>query len=103
MEGLHLAMLEARNKGYFHGVNLPANGLSLSHFLFTDDVIFLEKWTTSNAVNLTRMLRCFHLASGLKVNFAKSKVCIGVRDDEVHNLSSFLKCDCIKLPFRTLD
>ena len=49
------------------------------------------------------MLRCFHLASGLKVNFAKSKVCgIGVRDDDVHNLSSFLKCDYIKLSFSYL-
>ena len=98
-----MAILEARNNGYFHGVNLPANGPSLSHFLFVDAVIFLGKWTTSNAMNLTRMLRCFHIASGLNVNFAKNKVCgIGVRDDDVHNLSLFLKCDCIKLPFSYL-
>ncbi|KAJ9547610.1 hypothetical protein OSB04_020153 [Centaurea solstitialis] len=66
MEGLHVPMLEALSKGHFHGVNLPNSGPSLSHLLFTDDVIFVGKWSILNVVNLSRILRCFHLASGLK-------------------------------------
>lgn len=103
MEGLHVAMTEAVNKGHFQGMTLPNNGPPLSHFLFADDVIFLGKWSMSNVIHLTRILRCFHIASGLKINFTKSKVFgIGVHDDEVRNLSSFLKCDNAKLPFSYL-
>ena len=71
MEGLHVTMLEVANKGFFQGISLPNNGPSLSHFMFDDDVIFLGNWTKSNVVNLTRILRCFHIATGLKVNFSK--------------------------------
>ena len=73
MVGLHVAILEASSKGLFQGLTLPNSGPSISHLLFAYDVMFVGKWSTSNAVNLTRILRCFHLASGLKVN-SKSKV-----------------------------
>jgi len=103
MEGLHIAMCEVSLKGHFQGVSLPNNSPIISHFLFADDVIFLGKWTTSNVINLTRLLRCFHLASGLNVNFTKSKVFgLGVHEDEVQHLSAFLKCSCAKLPFTYL-
>ena len=82
MESLHIAMLEAVNKGYFQRLSLPSQGPSFSHFMFADDVIVLGKWTSLNAVNLNQILRCFNVASGLKVNFSKSKVFVlGVHDD----------------------
>ena len=103
MEGLHITMLEAANKGFFQGISMPNNGPVLSHFMFADDVIFLGNSCRSNVVNLTRILRCFHIASGLKVNFSKSKVFgLGVHDDELQNFSSFLKCGNAKVPFTYL-
>ncbi|KAJ9557765.1 hypothetical protein OSB04_012379, partial [Centaurea solstitialis] len=74
MEGLHIAMREATNKNLFHGISLPNNGPLVSYLLFADDVMFLGKWSAFNAINLKRILNCFHHASGLKVNFSKSKV-----------------------------
>ncbi|KAJ9547116.1 hypothetical protein OSB04_019659 [Centaurea solstitialis] len=86
MEGLHIAMAEAISTGHFQGVSLPNNGPSLSHFY-----------------SLMMLLRCFHLASGLRVNFSKSKVFgIGVHDEDVQKLSTFLRCDRSKLPFTYL-
>ena len=102
MESLHIAMLEAVNKGYFQRLSLPSQGPSFSHFMFADDVIVLGKWTSLNAVNLNQILKCFNVASGLKVNFSKSKVFGLVHDDEIQNFSSFLNCDRAKLPFSYL-
>ena len=63
----------------------------------------MGQWSSPSAVNLTRILRCFHLASGLKVNFSKSNVFgLGVHDDEIQNFSSFLKCENAKIPFTYL-
>ncbi|KAJ9544053.1 hypothetical protein OSB04_023760 [Centaurea solstitialis] len=96
-------MEEASLKGYFNGLSLPNNGPSISHLLFVDDVMFVGYWSLSNAVNFTRILRCFHLASGLKVNYSKSKVIgVGVHDDEVTIASALLKCEKAKLPFTYL-
>ncbi|KAJ9555174.1 hypothetical protein OSB04_009788 [Centaurea solstitialis] len=100
MEGLHVAMLEATRKNLFNGIRLPNNGPMLSHLLFADDVMFLGKWTDLNAINLKWILNCFHLVSGLKVNFSKSKVFgIGVQDNAIGNVASLLKCAHAKLPF----
>ncbi|GJS91277.1 putative RNA-directed DNA polymerase, eukaryota, reverse transcriptase zinc-binding domain protein [Tanacetum coccineum] len=52
-----------------------------------------------NAKNLCRILRCFHLASDLKVNFLKSKLFgIGVLDVELNTFSYTLFCEPLKLP-----
>lgn len=40
---------------------------------FADVAMILGKWSLDNAINLSRILRCFHVASGLKVNFSKNK------------------------------
>ncbi|GKC97323.1 RNA-directed DNA polymerase, eukaryota, reverse transcriptase zinc-binding domain protein, partial [Tanacetum coccineum] len=51
------------------------------------------EWSISNAKNLSRILTCFHLASGLKVNFNKSKIFgIGVSYEELNVIVSTLGC-----------
>ncbi|GKC62766.1 hypothetical protein Tco_1095364 [Tanacetum coccineum] len=77
-----------------------------SHLQFADDAFTLGYWSLENAKNLCRVLRCFQLSSGLKVNFLKNKLFgIGVTNVEVHNLTSILKlqpssllCTYIGLP-----
>ncbi|XP_076927769.1 uncharacterized protein LOC143591453 [Bidens hawaiensis] len=74
MEGLNVVMKSASEQNLFKGVQLPNNGPLVSHVMYTDGVMFIGKWKSSDSVNLARLLRCFHLSSGLKVNFHKSKV-----------------------------
>ncbi|GJS34885.1 putative RNA-directed DNA polymerase [Tanacetum coccineum] len=83
-------------------------GDPLSHFLFilaveALNVVLLEatnnNWSYSNAKNLSRILTCFHLASGLKVNFNKSKLYgVGVTNDESSSLASTIGCLASQLP-----
>nr|GEV12248.1 hypothetical protein [Tanacetum cinerariifolium] len=51
------------------------------------------EWSLSNANNLSRILTCFHLASGLKVYFNKSKSFgIEVSIMEVNSFASSIRC-----------
>ncbi|KAJ9539315.1 hypothetical protein OSB04_032048 [Centaurea solstitialis] len=102
-EGLSIALKEARQVGVFHGIKLPNGGPEVSHLLYADDALFIGDWSFTNARNLTRILRCFHLASGLKVNLHKSKILgLGVDDSEVSRLARILNCNSGALPFTYL-
>ncbi|GJV91216.1 hypothetical protein Tco_1539029 [Tanacetum coccineum] len=69
---------------WIRGVKVGDNGVDLSYFQFADDALLLGKWSHDNARNLCRILRCFNMASSLKVNFSKSKFFgIGVTPHEV--------------------
>lgn len=46
----------------------------ISHLLYVDDVMFIGEWSEINFINFAQICKCFHLASGLYVNFGKSKV-----------------------------
>nr|GEV98624.1 RNA-directed DNA polymerase, eukaryota, reverse transcriptase zinc-binding domain protein [Tanacetum cinerariifolium] len=59
-----------------------------------DDVLFVGEWSEGNVKYLVRILRCYQLSSGLKVNLSKS--CIyGVRvpQDHVNTLAHEVKCN----------
>jgi len=48
-------------------------------------------------------MKCFELASGLKVNYSKSKVGgVGVNINQTKVFASILNCDIIKTPFSYL-
>ncbi|GJS75596.1 putative RNA-directed DNA polymerase, eukaryota, reverse transcriptase zinc-binding domain protein [Tanacetum coccineum] len=60
---------------------------------FMNDALIMGEWSLLNAKNLSRILTCFHLSSGLKVNFYKSKLFgIGVTNSEVNSLASTIDC-----------
>ena len=80
MEGLNIAMKAAGDKSIFKGVKIPHSGTVISHLFYADDALFIGEWSEDNIKNLARVLRCFHVSSGLKVNFNKSRV-FGIRVD----------------------
>ncbi|KAJ0619222.1 putative RNA-directed DNA polymerase [Helianthus annuus] len=103
MEALHVATKSAVELGIFKGITTPGAGPSVSHLLYADDALFVGEWSEDNFHNLARLLRCFHLSSGLKVNFSKSKVFgVGVGNEEVTNMASILGCERGSLPFTYL-
>ncbi|GJX14843.1 hypothetical protein Tco_0206601 [Tanacetum coccineum] len=86
-------------KNIFHGIKVGDNLVDISHLQFADDALIMGKWSLGNAKNLCRILRCFHMVSGLKVNFTKSKFFgVGVDNDSVLNFASFLKFQPSTLP-----
>lgn len=91
VEALHVTFLEAKIKNIFNGVNVRKDKIPISHLQFANDTLIIWEWSISNIKNLSRILTCFYLASGLKVNFSKSKLFgIGITDSEVSSMASSL-------------
>lgn len=54
-------------------------------------------------VNLKRILRCFEVMSGLRINYHKSQVCgVGVADGVLGRFADILNCKTKKLPVKYL-
>ena len=77
---------------------------SCSLFLYhSDDTIFFCEDLYSNVITIKAILRCFELASGLKVNFHKSKLTgINVGEQTLEVYANSLHCTLMKIPFKYL-
>ncbi|GKA50280.1 putative RNA-directed DNA polymerase, eukaryota, reverse transcriptase zinc-binding domain protein [Tanacetum coccineum] len=99
IEALNVDILEATNRDLFHRVKVRKDKFHISHLHFADDALIMGEWSLMNALNLSRILTCFHLASGLKVNFSKSKLFrIGVSNVELYSIASSIGCLASHLP-----
>lgn len=74
VDSMNITMKTASAKSIFNGIKLPNKGPLISYLLYADDVIFVGEGNHSNIKNISRILRCSQVSSGLKVNFHKSKV-----------------------------
>ena len=103
MEGLYVAMKEAQVKGIFKGIRIDNASNEISILQYADDALILREWSDTNASNLFRLLHCFHICSGLKVNLTKSNLMgVNVSIEEINRLANRLKCNAGKLPFKYL-
>ena len=101
MEGLHVALTRAQIANTFRGINI--GGITISHLLYVDDVVLLTEWSHDNALSIFRILRCFFLASGLKINILKSKVYgVGVTTNQISLLANCMGCSPGSFPFSHL-
>ncbi|GKD02121.1 RNA-directed DNA polymerase, eukaryota [Tanacetum coccineum] len=99
-EALQVSILEACDNGIFKGIFLANSGANLSLLQYADDALFFGEWSRANALNLIHILRCFELASGLKVNIDKSRVIgVNVPVNEVVSMAASLGCSHDALPF----
>lgn len=102
-EGLHVALESAKEKGVFNGIQLPHCGPTISHLQYADDVMFLGSWSLENTKNLIRILRCYELSSGLKINMSKSKIYrFGVQNCELELVARSFNCSIGSLPLTYL-
>nr|GEV94404.1 hypothetical protein [Tanacetum cinerariifolium] len=77
----------------FHGVKVGKEKFHISHLHFANDALKMDEWSLTNALNLSTILTCFHLASGLKVDFSKSELFgIGVSNVELYSIASSMGC-----------
>ncbi|XP_071694113.1 uncharacterized protein [Rutidosis leptorrhynchoides] len=102
-EGLNIMTKAATEKGCFKGVEVGSDKILVSHLQYADDTIFIGEWSKENVCNLHKLLTCFELASGLKVNFHKSFLYgIGVNEIELHSVATIIGCKVGKFPFTYL-
>ncbi|GJX58355.1 RNA-directed DNA polymerase, eukaryota [Tanacetum coccineum] len=102
MESLHLSFKNVVNAGIYKGIPID-NTLTLTHLFYVDDVVFVGKWDTSNVNTIINVLKCFFLASCLKINLHKSKLMgIGVPHNEVLLVADSIGCLTFSTPFNFL-
>ncbi|GKC13322.1 RNA-directed DNA polymerase, eukaryota [Tanacetum coccineum] len=102
MESLHISVSRAVNDGIFKGLQIQGSA-PLSYLFYADDAVFIGEWSDDNLENLIRILNCFHLASGLKINVHKSQVLgVGVPSDIVNQGASRIGCAVMQRPFKYL-
>ncbi|GFS28866.1 hypothetical protein Acr_00g0004350 [Actinidia rufa] len=102
-EGLNVLLKRAVSQGLLKGVVVGDQDFRLAQLQFADDTIIFCEAKERELVMIKRILRCFEVLSGLRINYHKSMVSgVGV---EVHQLASFaeiLRCKHQTLPIRYL-
>ncbi|GJT24490.1 ribonuclease H-like domain-containing protein [Tanacetum coccineum] len=77
----------------FHGIKVGKDKVRISHLQFTEYALIIGEWSLVNAKNLSRILTCFQLAFGLRVNFNKIKLFrISVTNMELNTIASSIGC-----------
>nr|GEU57290.1 RNA-directed DNA polymerase, eukaryota [Tanacetum cinerariifolium] len=77
--------------------------LSVTRAVNDDDAIFIGEWSIGNLDNLLKILKCFHLASGLCINVNKSHVLgVGVPLYIVRQGALCIGCEVMQTPFKYL-
>jgi hypothetical protein len=103
VEGLSAAVRTEDERNLFTGFKVGSTGMSVSHLQYADDTLFLGEATVANLWSIKAILRGFELASGLKVNFGKSKVIgVNVSGEFLGVAERFLHCSRASLPFTYL-
>ena len=82
----------------FRGISISVIEISL--LLYVDDVMLISSWDPENAKCLIRILRCFFMALGLKINLHKSKLIgVGIPLSQVSSVADIIGCAVSELPF----
>jgi len=102
-EGLAGLVRQALKVNLLSGLRIGRNEVELGMLQFADDTLFLCQDIFSNVVTLKVILRGFEPASGLKINFHKSKLAgINVLKSNMVCYMKTLNCDQMSVPFSYL-
>jgi len=99
--GLSCMLQPGCDLGLIEGVSIGQAGLALSHLQFADDTLIFISSSLESMQNVKRILLCFELMSGLKVNFSESSIFgMGVEDHVCDYTTQTLRCKQGNLPFK---
>lgn len=102
-EGLNLLLSRALEKGLIKGASVGSEQLGISHLQFADDTIIFCEGELEEVMNIKRVLRCFEVLSGLRINYHKSVVCgVGIQEEQTKVFAEALNCLSKKRPFNFL-
>ena len=95
---LNRLLNRAVRQGLIDGVKVRRHDVCLSHLEFADDMLLFSAAKVHPLVNLRRILGCFSLMSGLKINFEKSgMIPINCQEALVEELKNCLGCKVVSL------
>lgn len=102
-EALSHLLVEGVRLNIFRGIVIPDSTQVISHLQFADDIILFINDDQSSICGVKRILQCFQLLSGMKINFAKSQL-IGphVPDAVLSRKAEILGCMLGATPFKYL-
>ncbi|KAL5700142.1 amidase [Ranunculus cassubicifolius] len=93
------SLLEAQGELDGFKVSNAEGGVSVSHLQFADDTMFFLSASEEKARVLRGVLLWFEVASGLKINMAKSKVySVGASEGVINEVASILGCGVEEFP-----
>lgn len=87
-------------EGLFEGYKVRSLNVEVNQLQFADGTLFVGVSSTKNILVLKVILRCFELASNLKVNFHKSKFKgVNMLDECLMRYAFILNCNVRHIPF----
>ncbi|XP_028059361.1 uncharacterized protein LOC114263062 [Camellia sinensis] len=102
-EGLNILLGRALQMGLIGGAVVGSNDLVITHLQFANDTILFCEAEWKEIGNVKRILRCFEMLLGLKINYHKSVVCgIGISEDLTKGFHDKLNCLHQNLPLKYL-
>nr|GEX53438.1 RNA-directed DNA polymerase, eukaryota [Tanacetum cinerariifolium] len=102
MDSLHISFSRVVDDRLFKCFQLHAS-VNISHIFYADDAMFIGEWSEQNLHNIVKVLKCFHIASGLKINIAKSQVLgVGVSQNVVLQAANRIGCAVLNTHFHYL-
>jgi len=91
---------QAENKNMLHGVKVGQKEININMLQFAYDTLFICKPPFENILVIKSMLRCFELASSVKVNFNKTKLGgFDVLHSKLLRFSEILNFRTMNIPF----
>jgi len=102
-EGLTGLMRTAVSKNIFSSYQVGRQKEEINILQYADDTLFFGTATTTNVRVMKSILRIFELASGLKINYAKSQFgCLGKSVTWCREAANYLNCGLLGFPFSYL-
>ncbi|XP_071734031.1 uncharacterized mitochondrial protein AtMg01250-like [Rutidosis leptorrhynchoides] len=103
VEGLNIFVKRSLETNVFHGIEVGAEKVMVSHLQYADDIVFFGEWNKKNANSIFKLLKCFEIFSGLKVNMSKSCIYgMGVQKSNVEDIANYIGCWVSSFPFTYL-
>jgi len=102
-EGLSGLVRQALTANLLTGIKVGRKEVEVGVLPFADDTLFFCEDTFSNVFTIKAILRCYEIASGLKINFHKSKLAgVNVSRETLEVYAKTLHCNLMRVPFKYL-
>ena len=93
-------IITAVTGGLYKGFRFDSSDIEVSHLQYADDTLLFGEPTYDNLWTMKSILRCFELASGLKINYHKSSLYgVHMQHSFLLQAATFLNCRVGDLPF----
>ncbi|XP_071698931.1 uncharacterized protein [Rutidosis leptorrhynchoides] len=100
---LNVLTKQAVQNQRFSRVEIGRDKIPILHLQYANETIFFGSWSEGNIRNLMKLLKCFELTLGLKVNFQKGNLIgIEVEKSEVERMARLFSCKVGTIPFINL-